>query len=73
MYFAFVLFMVPPFFQIQNSRTLQGLSRTSQYFEGPFSCMVKKWFADYTYKFRPEGMKKGNIQVYITLFIKFRK
>ena len=34
--------------------------------------MLKKWFADYKSKLRPEGMKNCNVAAFITLFIKFQ-
>ena len=50
--------MVPTRFQIQNSRI----------FQGPFLCMLKKWLADYTNKFRPEGMKNATLE-FLLLFL----
>ena len=49
------------------SRIFQGLI-----FQGPVLCMLKKWFADYINKFRPEGMGNSNTGLFNTLFIKFQ-
>ena len=42
-------------------RTFQGLLNI---FQGPFLCVLKKWFEDYKNKLRPEGMKNGNFGVF---------
>ena len=64
--------MVPTLFQIQNSRTFQGPSKDFSIFFKDLFVHVKKWFADFTDEFRPEGMKNGNIGVFINLSIKFQ-
>ena len=53
--------MVPTLFQIKYSWTFQGPFKDfSTFFKELLLRIVKKWFADYTNKFRPEGMKNGN-------------
>ena len=62
----------PHFFKYKIQGLFKDLSRTCQYFQGPFLCMLKKWLDDHTNKFRPKGMKNGNFGVFNTLFIKFQ-
>ena len=65
----YIVGMVPTLFQIQNSRTFQGPFKDLLiFFQGPFLCMLKKWFTDYKNKLRLEGMKNGNFGV-LLLFL----
>ena len=46
----------------KNQGLLKDLSNTTQYFHGPFLCMLKNWFADY----------KIRLGHFITPFMKFQ-
>ena len=61
--------MVPTLFQIQNSRTFEGHFKDLAIFLKDLFVQNQKWFVDCKNKFRPEGMKNGNLGVF---FIKFQ-